>query len=70
MLLQTKCSNISGEKLHLDVTQVSSVCTIKFEDFKNMWKAYENDQCISESFKETSNFPPRFNNVLSIIESE
>ena len=28
-----KCSNIPGDKLHLDVTQVSSVHTIKYEDF-------------------------------------
>ena len=35
-----------------------------------MWKVYENDQCISESFKETNNFPPQLNDVLSIIESK
>ena len=67
---KTKCSNISGNKLHSDVTQVALVCTIKYEDFENMWQVYENDQHISESFMETNNFPPRFNDVLGIIESE
>ena len=35
-----------------------------------MWQLYETNKCNSESTSETNDLPPKFNDVLSIIESE
>ena len=35
-----------------------------------MWQLYETDKCNSESISETKDLPLKFNDVLSIIESE
>ena len=49
---------------------MDSVQKIIYADFKLMWQLYETDKCNSEPTSETKYLPPKFNDVLSIIESE
>ena len=65
-----KCHNMSRTQLPSNDIAVDSVCKINYADFKLMWQFYETDKCNSESTTETNDLPPKFNDVLGIIESE
>ena len=49
---------------------VDYVRNVKYVDYKHMWKLYEDEKCISESSSAMKCVPPKFTDVLHIIESE
>ena len=56
--------------LPLNDNAMESVSKINYADFKLMWQLYETDKHNSESTSETKGLPPKFYDVLGIIESE
>ena len=61
---------MSRTQLPSNDNAVDSVRKINYADFKLMWQLYETDKRNSESTCETNDLPPKFNDVLGIIESD